>query len=321
MSYDDQYSEVATALELSGGPQYRWLGEASAFAPPQAWASLTEEQRTSIIASGVRDLLYGSFYVRGGARRGAFVAPDRVAERAEIAALAAVNGSHGYWDSGWRVDEQIGDEVVVEKEGLRARTSTGLCVPTPARGLEVAVRYPPEYQRLLPGFFLITGDHGVPTAPLVRVYWNAAECATDLVRVLTHDLTALGVAFRLKLALGTAAAHRADAGVLYLSRSDYGRAAATLAAAARALERGLGEGVPAMTKRLRRGVGLAEDPGPQQSFGQHRCALLAQALIAGRDRDASGRVDAIVAALADAGLDPRRPYLQPESRDNYEFPA
>lgn len=321
MSYNDQYREVVAALELSDGPQYRWLGEGAAFAPPQGWARLTDEQRTSIIASGVRDLLYGSFYVRGGPRRGAFVLPDTTAERAEIARLSAVNGSRGYWDLGWRVDEQIGDEVVVEKDGLRARTSAALCAPTPARGTEVAVRYPPECQRLLPGFFLITGDHGVPTAPLVRVYWNAAECATDLVRLLTHDLTAVGVAFRLKLALGTAAAQRADAGVLYLSRSDYARAAATLAAAARTLERGLGEGVPAMTKRLRRGVGLAEDPGPQQSFGQHRCALLAQALITGRDRDAAGRVDAIVSALTDAGLDPSRPYLQPEGRDDYEFLA
>jgi hypothetical protein len=38
-------------------------------------------------------------------------------------------------------------------------------------------------------------------------------------------------------------------------------------------------GTPVFTKFLAPGLGLAEDPGQGDSFGQHRCRLLADAMI------------------------------------------
>jgi HopA1 effector protein family len=38
-------------------------------------------------------------------------------------------------------------------------------------------------------------------------------------------------------------------------------------------------GTPVFTKPLAPGIGLAEDPGQAESFGQHRCRLLADGMI------------------------------------------
>ena len=58
-----------------------------------------------------------------------------------------------------------------------------------------------------------------------------------------------------------------------------------------------------------------------ESFGLHRCSLVADGLIRSRTEgraDTAGRLDCVLACWADAGLDIERPYLNPGSHDAYE---
>jgi hypothetical protein len=83
----------------------------------------------------------------------------------------------------------------------------------------------------------------------------------------------------------------------------------------------LEDAVPALTKRLCAGIGAADDPGDRdESFGSHRCRLIAGALVSAHERGMrtfDARRTAIAAAFEEAGLDLGSPYLSSRSRDLY----
>jgi hypothetical protein len=67
---------------------------------------------------------------------------------------------------------------------------------------------------------------------------------------------------------------------------------------------------PALTLRIGRGAGLAQNPADGRSFGQHRCALVASAVLASARQHHHEQVSQAMHAFADAGVDPQRPYLE-----------
>jgi hypothetical protein len=117
---------------------------------------------------------------------------------------------------------------------------------------------------------------------------------------------------------------RADAAVLYVAKKDLPRVMAIVPVVHAAMVRHLRASTPFFTKRLARGLGVAEDPGDGRSFGQHRCELVADALV--RHFESGGpwdraAADAVVARFSEAGLDASRPWLGAGSADCYEWPS
>jgi hypothetical protein len=74
------------------------------------------------------------------------------------------------------------------------------------------------------------------------------------------------------------------------------------------------------TKVLAPGVGLAEDPGRNESFGQHRCGILADGMIRAYERGAKSigeRLDIVTECYVSSGIQLNEPYLNPSSTDVY----
>ena len=82
--------------------------------------------------------------------------------------------------------------------------------------------------------------------------------------------------------------------------------------------------IPALTKPLAEGLGLAEDPRPAgDSFGMHRCRLLAEAVVRAHERrpgPAQARLEDVEARFGAEGISLDRPYLNPGSADDYALP-
>jgi hypothetical protein len=115
--------------------------------------------------------------------------------------------------------------------------------------------------------------------PLVRMYWNVGlETLPALVGALTALLGTDTRPWMLKSACDPAAHCRADATVLFAvaelveqRRRELDAIADDFVDAARA-------GAPPLTLRCRPGLAIAVDPGGDESFGEHRCRLIAEAL-------------------------------------------
>jgi hypothetical protein len=192
-------------------------------------------------------------------------------------------------------------------------------------GARCRVRVGKELRDRMPGFYFAIGDGDERDdcgdgERMVRLYWHVdATGAPHLIRAWTALLNPLRVPFRGKVLSSTAAYPRRDAGVLYLDHRHCARAASALPAILAALGEHLRAEVPLFTKRLALGLGLAEDPANHESFGQHRCRAVSEALWRAFVDGASGpaRFDHVCGTLAASGLRPDALYLQPGAVDDY----
>ena len=69
---------------------------------------------------------------------------------------------------------------------------------------------------------------------------------------------------------------------------------------------------PVFTKTLAPGLGVAEDPGYTESFGQHRCRLLAEGLVRGHEQrihNLEDRLRVVSDCFRAEGLDLDPPFL------------
>jgi type 2 lantibiotic biosynthesis protein LanM len=159
---------------------------------------------------------------------------------------------------------------------------------------------------------------------LLRFYWNLTPAgAAPLMRSLTSELNRAGLPFSFKVVNAPSGFTRCDAGVLYVRKSDYEAVSGIVRLIYPKIADNLNQRVPAFTKRLAPGLGLAEDPGRKlDSFGLHRCRLLAEGLIrASRQRNDSlpHRLQVVWDHFARNGISLEKPFLSSGSKDVYHF--
>jgi hypothetical protein len=320
--YRHQVDAALRATRVLGSTRYAWLGRASRPLPALLDAELGETDRRTYLVGTLREELYASFYCHGGpvpARRG--VPEPLAADRALARAMSEANHGHGSWEPGWTVERCEGPDVVAATSRLRARVPIADCRARDGAvrpGAAVAVRLPKELPGLSPGFHSVLGDAAADrasSAGIVRVYWNVARAgAPALVGALTSRLNAEGIAFRLKVADHPSRLDRCDAAVLYLPADAFGGLRATLLHVAGRLTARLRPRIPAFALALAPGVGLAEGDGAAESFGQRRCALLADGIVRAHEEGIVGlgaRLDAVCDRFAEDGVLIDAPYLEP----------
>jgi len=161
--------------------------------------------------------------------------------------------------------------------------------------------------------------------PLIRFYWHIdPEGAAPLVRAITTSLNDAGYAFRFKVLNDPSHFTRCDAAVLYTHKSDYGAIVPILERIYSEVARNLKPFTPVFTKQLAFGLGFAEDPGGAESFGMHRCRILAEGLVRAHDlrhQELKTRVSTVLETLEAEGIRIEAPFLNPGSVDNYQFRA
>jgi hypothetical protein len=156
---------------------------------------------------------------------------------------------------------------------------------------------------------------------LVRYYFHLEPSgAPALIHYFTLELNRYRVPFRLKVLDRPSLYNRCDAGVLYVAKRYVGIASMILFALPSEVDSALRASIPLFTKRLGAGVGYAEDPRNGESFGLHRCRLLAEALVTGflTDTSGAGLWEIAVKRFAAEGLSIQRPYLNCGSIDPFE---
>ncbi len=273
--------------------------------------------------------LYRDFYCCGSAaRRRKKLLPPVDGRTPFIEQLSAANQGQGVWQDHWEPLHDTGGDCVVARNGIAVRAPRLNVARSGADGARtVRVKLPKEFLRLSPGFYVAVGDHDFAEnaeARLWRFYWHLGpHGALQFVRTSTALLNREGIPFRAKVVADPSHYGRHDSAVLYLdSGEDCNLLEALLAELYRLLEPLLEPGIPALTKALAPGVGWAEQPGSGDSFGWHRCGLIAQGLFQGH-RDSSRSPEAALAAVERRFLEEdvslEAPYLRGRSSRNPEF--
>lgn len=237
--------------------------------------------------------------------------------------LAEANCSCETWDRGWRVYSAgyQGDVSLIKGDRQRvSKPGEYVIEDEPYRrvdvGARVSVRLVPESRSLQPGFYFMFGE--TPSDiwdeyHTVRYYINATPDTTvEMVRYLTFQLNRYQVPFQMKALTVPAWYSRSDSMVLYTARRDHGIISRIIGYCPREILNRLLPATPLFTKTLLSGVGLAEDPKTGESFGMHRCRLIAEAIVDAWFQglqSVSARARAVIKRFSLNGLDIERPYL------------
>ena len=189
----------------------------------------------------------------------------------------------------------------------------------------MSVRRSKETLHGSPGFYMALGDREPAAGPEgieERVYFNVGpQGALRLVAGCTRVLNDAGIAFDLKVLDAPGGTARCDAAVLYLDRGGFRRARDAVRAIVAACGAHVYGDAPAFARPLAPGVSVAEHaPALGASFGASRCRLLAEGIVAARERGVTrlqDRLDEVARRFAEHGLDVDAPYLAPGSAERY----
>lgn len=251
-----------------------------------------------------------------------------------LEALSMANTTRDRWEHGWTIAQILQHgQISAQKGSLRRNLWPGqflskdgpASVPRP--GAEISVFYARESRSLQSGFYYAFGEEAEEVSDglgLVRLYWNVSfEGAPRLVGLVTSRLNRFRVPFRVKFATARSQFERTDVSVVYLAKRFFRIAAELMLDVHPEIEDALGDEVPLFSKRLAKGLGVAEDPGTGESFGQSRCHRLAESVwscyLRG-EQTTEARWDEFGRLLKQSGLDPHHTHLNSGSLDWYELP-
>jgi HopA1 effector protein family len=249
--------------------------------------------------------------------------------------LSGANATKERWERGWSIEQLLSHgQVSVSKLGRRRTVWPGQFISDdgpasiPRVGARVSLFYARESRTLQPAFYYAFGE-GIEEDGLgfglVRCYWNITVAgAPILVHALTSRLNLFDVPFRFKCATSLSQFDRTDVAVLYVGKRYFGIVSEILADVLPQLRAEMGPEVPLFAKALAPGLGVAEDPGNGESFGQHRCRPLAESVWNCFERGQQAltpRLAEFRRLVEAAGLDPDRLHLNAGSHDWYSLPG
>ena len=314
--------EAVEATEITSESSFAWFGRRSTRLPAAARRTATRATVREHLVASLQAHLYEHFYQPGVARAAdeTVDAGTPFGEMEFVERLSDANRGSGSWDGGWTRVGKSGDAHLVERDGLRLLVRDGDRRDETNRHV-VSVRFPKELRGMSPGYYMALSDQPLAgSAPLLRLYWNLLPAAAvGFMALATEMLNGERVGFKLKLVNDPVRYERCDNGVLYLRRTDFPRVRPLLETLRSRCDGAFATMVPALTKALAPGVGLAEDPGGTESFGMHRCRLLAEGLVDAHEHGARAVRDRLVtvdARFRSAGLSLDSPHLEPGGRDD-----
>lgn len=245
--------------------------------------------------------------------------------------LSACNSGTGSWEDGWQiVESDLRNNHIAVKKGqvvFWVEADEVKCQGKPDASTSCRVRIPKETRNLNANFFMIFGNLSTvgcknPLEDVVRFYWNlTAEGALDYVRFCTEALNRERLHFKTKVISDPRAYHRSDAGVLYVNRADLRETLPIIKDIHGRLQGKIKPATPLFAKRLADGLGFAEDPRDDNSFGFSRAKIIAGALIRCLVEGRSSRgeiVQFIRQSFEEEGIDALAPYALRDHLFDYE---
>jgi hypothetical protein len=234
-----------------------------------------------------------------------------------VQVLRAADVAGGRWTDGWTIRRVAGNGRVVAQRGRDLRLAdrcdvvvAGRVGQLPRVGDTASITDRHDHVdddgwwRTASASWSFTRQLG---QPLVRVYWNVGlDGLPTLVGELTTLLGNESRPWMLKSACDPAAHCRADATVLFLAADVVTARWRDLDAIAAGLGEQARDGAPPLALACRRGLAVAVDPGGDESFGEHRCRLIAEALHDAAEGESPGV--SVERRFAAEGVDVDRPY-------------
>lgn len=308
---------------------YSYFGNESPRLAPHVRRVMTPKTARNYLMYQLQSHLYNDFYIRGGVSDSVWSDPGSETDAVSfVETLSAANKGSGCHESGWEIQTVGKDHLVVRRGNLALWVRPEDYTAPTDRALEpgsyVLLHVPKELRGVSPGYYMaLSNQEDVydEEQALVRLYWNlSAKGAAVFIHEATRALNDAGLFFRLKTLNDPRSYNRCDAAVIYFRKLQHAAVMEKMGWVYPKVAAYLKPKTPMFTKAIAPGVGLAEDPGGNESFGQHRCGILADGMIRAYERGAESigeRLDIVTECYVSSGIQLNEPYLNPNSTDVY----
>jgi hypothetical protein len=246
-----------------------------------------------------------------------------------LASLRAANPVAARFQDGWTVMRAEANGVWIADAAQQPRfAALNEIVPLAnaiAPGLPVRLVPQRDFVTGPAGHFVIFGRQGFDpqTGRQVRFYWNLTPAgAATFLREIGARMERRRIPFQAKVPVDPARYARTDCGVLYLNDEDVEAARDAIAATYQVLRENLRPAVPLFAREVAPGLAIAESPPTRESFGMHRCGLIAEGLLAAEARgvrEEEARLAMLREHLTAYGLDLDRLERNPTSHYPYRL--
>jgi hypothetical protein len=247
--------------------------------------------------------------------------------------LHQANMGSGYLDPDWQLKAYVQSGWVVQKQALNLWISSDRVQDRVKIGDRIAIRLPKN--RINGRYYVAVGNagivgslgrtiHQIGTAnpKSLQICLNLTDTAiVKAMQYLTQTLNQINLPFTFAVRFDPTDYKYRDTGLLEITREHYAQVQAILQQFYQTHRSAFRSTTPRLMKPLATGIAIAEQPD-DQSFGMHRCQLVAEALIHCWEQQVTGleaKVTAIQQAFKQQGLDWRYPYLEAGSTDIYEL--
>ncbi len=305
MSFEHQLQQIAANVEVTGPDSYRLGEHHRKVYQKQAWMeyigplnqfghnqSADTQQQKQLLEGHLCNALYAHMYCGMPVELSLENMPRLHEREAFMQTLSEVNHSSDQPDQNWKVYHADAQGAWASKNGKLRQAHANSYIPAAMPGAQnqngqLAVNQfihflrQKENRHIQQVFYYVHGNQYLEhDAPQVRIYWHLKpEGAAPLVNLLTQVLNEHKIAFNFKCLNHPELYVRADSAVLYLEKRYFDYTLRVLMPHLASLEPYLKSGHPLFSQTIMTGVSFAEDPGNGQSFGMHRCQLLARALM------------------------------------------
>lgn len=222
-------------------------------------------------------------------------------------------------EQGWKVKQAYPNGYVAITRNNENRIAHASSIKAQAAGEQtVSVLLPKEDRNMQPTFYYAFSNELMDTSQkLVRIYWNCTcEGAPVLLDIITKKLNSYNIPFLFKCLNNPGLYFRRDAAVLYIEDKLMPLSELILPEICREMDAYLEEDVPLFSYHYSKGVGIAENPNLQESFGMNRMAMVAEALLHSslKKLQQDETIIEIAAAFQQNGIDPPATFLNKGSR-------
>jgi hypothetical protein len=326
---------ILCAVEIVSPTSFSFAGKIFSSHDPALSAWSTPPTQNPLVAKLVEQLYSSCYCKRFNGDRPADQVTWPPPDDTFLAELSAAHAGRERWDSGWQTHRLLpSGQIIAQKGGSTRLLWPGEFVSHEGPGIamregaRVSVYVPRDSKEMQPGFYFVfseTISDQQDDYNLLRFYWHVKPTGAPLlVSLITREFNRFQLPFRFKSLAIRTFYERSDAAVLYINKRFYRISAELQADIHSELQDHLGAETPLFTKHLATGLGLAEEPGNGESFGQNRCRILAEGIWNAYEKGLQTeeeRLQEVRQQFERKGLILDFPFLNPHSSDQYVFPS
>lgn len=328
-----ELAEIISALKITSSDSFSFGGKI--FNSNQsAFSSPVDNVEDPPLVLLLKDVFYEQCYCRRFSGQ-YYQSPVDVANNIQDfqAALSQANETLERWDNDWIIEQTLpGGQYLAKKNGKYKLVFPGefinldYSVALPIEGTRISIHCLKESLSFQPAFYFVFSNEiniEQNLITIVRFYFNIKSSgAAELIQLLTRQLNKCKIPFSFKCLNNPALFTRSDAAVLYVIKPYYHITSQVLYNIYPKVQSKMNAQVPLFTKKLSEGLSMAEDPGNGDSFGMHRCRLLARGIYnsyLNNDTSAENTMLSIEQSFNVNGISLNTPYMNSGQPDDYLF--